>query len=95
MVESTTETLPSADITEPKAPSNTEKDKKKVRQIKQMLDNLSLKLTLHLTKQINLKATLILMYRINHQHLNQKQKDKGLRLRIVKRLTWQHQDKKR
>lgn len=28
MVESTTETLPSADITEPKAPSNTEKDKK-------------------------------------------------------------------
>lgn len=28
MVESTTETLPSADITEPKVPSNTEKDKK-------------------------------------------------------------------
>lgn len=95
MVESTTETLPSADITEPKVPSNTEKDKKKVRQIKQMLDNLSLKLTLHLTKQINLKATLILMYRINHQHLNrQKQKIKRLRLRIVKRLTWQHQIKK-
>ena len=53
MVESTTETLPSADITEPNVPSNTSKIKRKVRQIKLMQDNLSLKLTLHLMKQIN------------------------------------------
>lgn len=95
MVESTAETLPSADITEPKVSSNTSKDKKKVRQIKQVLDNLSLKLTLHLTKQINLKATLILKFRINHQYLNrQKQKIKRLRLRIVKKLTCQQQIQK-
>ncbi len=69
MVESTTETLPSADITEPNVPSNTSKQKRKVRQIKLMQDNLKVELT-DLTKQINRQAKLILKFRINHQHLH-------------------------
>jgi hypothetical protein len=41
-----------------------QKIKRKVRQIKLMQDNLSLKLTLHLMKQINRQAKLILQFRI-------------------------------
>ena len=84
MVESTTETLPSADITEPNVPSNTSKDKEESTSNQTDAGQLK-KLTLHLMKQINRQAKLILQFRINHQHLHlQKQKIKRLRLRIVK-----------
>ena len=95
MVESTTETLPSADITEPNVPSNTSKDKEESTSNQTDAGQLKSETNVASNEADKSPTKLILQFRINHQHLHlQKQKIKRLRLRIVKKLTWQQQIQK-
>ena len=95
MVESTTETLPSADITEPNVPSNTSKDKEE--STSNQTDAGQLKSETNVASNEADKSPSKADTAVSNKpstSASSETKIKRLRLRIVKKLTWQQQIQK-